>query len=61
MIHTAKIIVMLTTIRLFSAPIRGANAHGDVQREGSTLSSKTQIVILGSGTPNADPDRFGDP
>jgi ribonuclease BN (tRNA processing enzyme) len=45
----------LPLLLLFSA----TNWHAQVPPPTSQSSSKTQIVLLGTGTPNADPDRFG--
>ena len=42
----------LTTILLESLPTQSASAQ-------RTLPSRTQIVLLGTGTPGADPDRSG--
>ncbi len=33
--------------------------HDNLSQTPSLLTAKTQIVLLGTGTPNADPDRFG--
>src|SRR5581483_1358930 len=43
--------VMIATMPMLSAVAQQSQPHA--------ASSVTQVVILGSGTPNADPDRSG--
>lgn len=54
MLKRALIVLMLTTFAVL--PV--AYPH-NIESENQDRTSKTQIVMLGTGTPNADPDRSG--
>lgn len=49
----------LALLLLLSLFICAANWHQQVSQPPPQPTAKTQIVLLGTGTPNADPDRFG--
>jgi len=40
---------------LLAAPL----GHGDAHAQASASPGRTRVVVLGSGTPAADPERFG--
>jgi ribonuclease BN (tRNA processing enzyme) len=50
-----RMIISLVLCLSLSAPISSQNSSGSSPNS----QSKTQIVLLGTGTPNADPDRSG--
>jgi len=47
--------IALLTLFLISWPVDG----GRIQDSSTPAQSKTQVALLGTGTPNADPDRSG--
>lgn len=52
-LRTGMLFSVVVGFLLFVKPVAAQRS------ESSTPTSKTQIVFLGTGTPNADPDRFG--
>jgi ribonuclease BN (tRNA processing enzyme) len=47
-----RVVVLLVAVFAALAAIRG-------EASGHSMSSEAQLVLLGTGTPNADPDRWG--
>src|SRR5262245_57570687 len=56
MMRTVFFLIMLMSL---STPINLQNKAGSSSSLPSNPPSKTQVVLLGTGTPNADPDRSG--
>src|SRR5262252_2969216 len=53
----ARVVRSLTLLALAAAASAPVRLRGD--QSSPSPSGHTQVVLLGTGTPNADPDRFG--